>query len=148
METFVVREIGELEVVAKQVLAVLESKLVADGPAVLALSGDLGSGKTTFMQVVARMLGVTEVVVSPTFVVMKHYVLPTENSVFTDLYHLDAYRIEDEDEMRPLGFSELLALPRALIAIEWAERIASLLPENTTKLSFHITGDTRTITLT
>ena len=148
METFVVKDVGELEAVAKRVLAVLDERKREDGSAVLALHGDLGAGKTTFMQILARMLEVEEVVVSPTFVVMKHYELPEEQHGFTALYHLDAYRIETVDEMRPLRFAELLTEPKALIAIEWAERIAELLPTDTIDLTFTISGETRTITLT
>ncbi len=143
-ETHIISTEAELEPVAKRVV-----ELVAEQPpeaaAVLALHGDLGAGKTTFMQVLARTLGVTDTVVSPTFVVMKRY--QTEHQRFTQLAHLDAYRIEDVDEMRPLRFDELLQEKEVMIAIEWAKRIESLLPTTTLHLDMAIVGETRTITL-
>lgn len=147
MEILTIKEVGELEGVADRVLELLGGVERQDRAAVLALHGDLGSGKTTFVQVLAKKLGVSETVVSPTFVVMKHYELPEEQYSFTDLYHLDCYRVESEEEMGPLHFAELLALPKALIVIEWAERIAALLPEAALHASFTINDDTRTIAL-
>ena len=109
------------------------------GAAVIALSGDLGAGKTTFVQALARTLGIEETVTSPTFVIMKQYQTTAER--FSELIHIDAYRIEDLDEMRVLGFDRLLEKNRAMICIEWAEKIADLLPESTTTLSFEITDE-------
>ena len=97
------------------------------------------------MQSLAAELGVEETVVSPTFVVMKKYA--TEHQDFAQLVHIDAYRIEAEDEMRPLRFSEELQQADSLIGIEWAERIKALLPAHTMYLSFEITDDARVITL-
>jgi tRNA threonylcarbamoyladenosine biosynthesis protein TsaE len=114
---------------------------------VLALSGDLGAGKTTLVQLLARVLGVTGTVTSPTFVVMKQY--DTENETFPQLVHIDAYRIEDIDEMRPLGFTSLLTQPGTLVCIEWAERIAALLPTHTIAATLTVNcDDTRTLTIT
>jgi tRNA threonylcarbamoyladenosine biosynthesis protein TsaE len=137
----------ELEPIVEAVVAACTAAQSEDGAIVLALHGDLGAGKTTFMQHLARTLGVTETVVSPTFVIMKHYQL-TDTQSFTDLYHLDAYRIEAEEEMAPLGFARLLAEPTALVAIEWAERVAQLLPPQTLHLTFTLVDTKRIITLT
>ncbi len=150
MKTWRIKEVDELEPIAKQLLADLttgRSKKDGENAVVLALHGDLGSGKTTFVQILARVLGVSESVVSPTFVVMKHYELTEDSYGFTDFYHLDAYRIEDIDEMRPLRFSELVEKRDALVVIEWAERIAEVLPTSTAHLSFEIDGDERVLTL-
>ncbi len=113
---------------------------------VLALTGDLGAGKTTLVQLIARVLGVADMVTSPTFVVMKQY--ETKNDTFSQLVHIDAYRIEDVDEMRPLGFSTLLAEPGTLMCIEWAERIETLLPTHTIATTLTLNRDeTRTLTI-
>lgn len=119
-----------------------------DGSAVvLALSGDLGAGKTTFVQALAQTLGVTDTVTSPTFVIMKQYL--TDDDHFTDLVHIDAYRIEEFDEMRVLGFSELMKKNGTIICIEWAEKITPLLPSDTTFMAFEIIeGEQRKITTT
>jgi len=117
-----------------------------DEAVVLALSGDLGAGKTTLVQLLARVLGVIDTVTSPTFVVMKQY--ETTNEAFPMLVHIDAYRIEDTDEMRPLGFATLLREPGALMCIEWAERIESLLPTHTIAATLVLNRDeTRTLTI-
>ncbi len=136
---------AELEGVSTELVSRLAA-ISSDGSAtVVALHGDLGAGKTTLVQAIARTLGVTETVTSPTFVVMKQYEI--EHADFTTLVHIDAYRIETTDEMRPLGFAQLLAEPRTLICIEWAERIATLLPDTTVHMSLELNADgTRTLT--
>ena len=130
----------ELTGVAAEVLTLLQQ--TTEKARVLALHGDLGAGKTTFVQAIAKLLGVTEVVTSPTFVVMKRYVGTPET-----LIHIDSYRIEDIDEMRVLGFQALLQEKKTIICIEWAERIAELLPQDTLHLTFTIEGNKRQLTL-
>ncbi len=137
--------IVDLEIVVKAVLEKLEKNLELEQATVLALHGDLGAGKTTFMQTLARHLKVTETVTSPTFVVMKIYDLYDQS--WDKLIHIDAYRIEEVDEMRPLGFDELLKRKGTIIGIEWAEKIESLLPKNTVHLNFSVAGNHHQITL-
>lgn len=134
--------VAELSALGSKYLATLNLEV---GATVLALHGDLGAGKTTFVQTLARSLGVTETVTSPTFVIMKQY--GTNSAQFTTLIHIDAYRIETDDEMRPLRFAELLAQPQTLICVEWAERIQTLLPKGTVHISLVLNQDeSRTIT--
>jgi len=106
---------------------------------VLALSGELGAGKTTFVKTLARELGVNEVVTSPTFTLMKSY--ETSNENWTHLIHMDAYRIEDLTELKPLRFEELLTKPGVLFCIEWANKIAPALPPDTIWMQFENTAD-------
>lgn len=76
---------------------------------------------------------------------MKSYVVPGQGQ-FQRLIHMDAYRIETLEELRPLGLEELLLTPGNLICIEWAERIASILPKDTIYLTFKtIDEDTREV---
>ena len=111
---------------------------------VVALSGDLGAGKTTFVQFLAKDLGITETVVSPTFNIIKIY--PIENSRFKKLIHMDAYRIDDLSELKPLGLEGFLQDKDNLVCIEWAEKIKEVLPKTTTYLDFSIkTDETREI---
>lgn len=107
---------------------------------VLALYGDLGSGKTTFTQSLARELGVTTKLVSPTFVLMKRY--PLEGQVFSSLIHVDAYRIEDASELSKLHFEDTLRDPGNLVVIEWPERISELIPEHAQKIDFTFIDET------
>ena len=130
MSIFVVKEESELASIVPALLAAVQVR-----GHILALRGDLGAGKTALTKTIARILGVTEHVTSPTFVIMKSYAIP-HHDVFTSLTHIDAYRIEHTDELRVLGFEELVNDPKRLLVIEWPERIQGLIPENA--LTAHI----------
>lgn len=133
----IVKEINldKLEIFAKEILSLIK-KIPATGAVVLALHGDLGAGKTTFTQVLGRCLGVTEDMTSPTFIIMKDY--KTTDETFPCLVHMDAYRIDDENELGPLQFSEILATPHTLVVVEWAKRIRGALPSDMLNLTFTI----------
>ena len=92
---------------------------------VLALVGDLGTGKTTLTKYIAEGLGIRRMITSPTFTIVNEYHDPVT------LYHFDAYRLEDEEEAFERGLEEYLKDPEAICIIEWPERIEGLLPENT-----------------
>ena len=116
---------------------------------VVGLYGDLGAGKTTFVQAAATALGVKETVNSPTFLIFKKYQLLVTSSRYSFLVHIDAYRLKYSDELRRLRFDELLADPTNLILIEWADRVADILPPDHRKISFEfVDEDTRSITIT
>ena len=93
------------------------------GAVVVGLSGELGAGKTTLVQEIARLFGVEEDVTSPTFVVAKHYDITDVGNRFSSLIHMDAYRIENETELGPVGFSEFCNKEGALVIVEWPEKI-------------------------
>ena len=99
---------------------------------ILDLKGDLGAGKTTFVQMLGKELGVVGVMQSPTFVLMKVY--KTKNLKFKNLIHIDAYRIEHIDEAKILGLEKLFTEPTNLICIEWSEKIKEVMPENIIKI--------------
>lgn len=102
---------------------------LSDSARVIALSGELGAGKTTFAQALARALGVIEEqVTSPTFIIQKTY--PLEGQAFSTLVHIDAYRLEHSRELLALGWEELIQDPGNLIIVEWPERVADLLPKS------------------
>lgn len=149
MDERIISSIEELETYAKSVLSDLSS-LPHEGAVVLALTGDLGAGKTAFVKAVAKELGITEHITSPTFVIMKTYNLqPTAHSGFKSLTHIDAYRLESAHELEVLGWNELLADPDALIAIEWPEKVPGTIPNNAHHFSFeHVDETTRKITKT
>lgn len=98
---------------------------------VLALHGDLGSGKTTFIQGLAKGLGIEKKIISPTFIIMRTYEIKPR--VF---YHIDLYRIKDEKDIRDLGLIEWMQDPQNLFAIEWPEKIKSLLPQKRLDIFF------------
>lgn len=115
----------------------LAGELLAQWPRgrrVLALQGNLGSGKTCFVQGLAMALGIRQPVVSPTFTIVREYPGPRP------LYHIDLYRLSSPQEILAFGFEEYLN-GDGITAIEWAERAGDLLPPDTLRLSFETTPD-------
>lgn len=102
----------------------------------LSLIGELGVGKTTFVQGLAQGLGVTERVRSPTFILMHEYhgKIP--------LYHCDAYRIKNLEELREIGFEEIVRA-EGITAIEWGEKTAQLLPQECWRIFIELLPDQR-----
>ncbi len=105
---------------------------------VIGLNGDLGSGKTTFLQGFAKGLGVKQKILSPTFVIMKKFKIKNLKSKIKNFYHIDCYRIKGPKEILDLGFKEIISNPQNIIAIEWAERIWKILPKKTLILKFQL----------
>lgn len=112
---------------------------------IIGLKGELGSGKTTFVQNLARELGLTELITSPTFVIEKIYRLTGQK--FRKLIHIDAYRLEDGGELLKLGFQELAQDSGNLILIEWVERVSDILGETRTIQFKFINENTRQINI-
>lgn len=99
---------------------------------ILALAGDLGSGKTTFAQGFAKGLGIKEKVISPTFILIRHHKIPSTQKVF---YHIDLYRLDGESDIKHAGIKEILDnIYNNVVLIEWAEKIAHLLPKSAVKI--------------
>ena len=134
--------IEELPALAAELLQ--KAKAVAkEGATVVALHGDLGAGKTTFVQVLGQLLGVQEQITSPTFTIMKGY--ETTDETFASLIHMDAYRLDDISELVPLRFSEILGTPKTLFCIEWAEKITAALPISVINITLEVVDEnTRT----
>ncbi len=131
-----ISSISELSHFATEVLEKLSKSEAAK---VITLKGDLGVGKTAFVKELAKALGVSEEITSPTFAIMKSY--QTTHKDFSILTHIDAYRIEDVEEMKVLRFEEFLQDPNRIICIEWPERIETLLPKQTNSISLTINPD-------
>jgi tRNA threonylcarbamoyladenosine biosynthesis protein TsaE len=94
-------------------------------PRVICFSGDLGVGKTTCIQMMGRFLGVTESMTSPTYVISKKYPIQ-ENKKFQSFVHMDTYRITEQEEDL-FGLGKVLQDSRALVCIEWPEKISHFL---------------------
>src|SRR3989344_7719663 len=148
------RNLAETEKVGQDFVAKLIPK--KDEATLVALSGELGSGKTTFVQCIARTLGVQENITSPTFVLIKSYQLPVLNSPFEKggvpisigtgdfkiLFHIDAYRLESGKELTKLGFEEIVANPNNIIFLEWPEHVAEVLPKDYLTIKFSFIDET------
>lgn len=129
------------ELLAREILLSPRRK----GAFIICLNGDLGGGKTTFLQGFAKGLGIKEKVLSPTFVILKRFEIKGNYSNF---YHMDCYRLQGKEDLSSLGFSDMLKNSANIIAIEWAARIKKALPKNVINLDFDFLGEKeRRITL-
>lgn len=123
---------------AKKILA---SK-IAEKAVIIALEGNLGSGKTTFLQGLAKGLRIKDKILSPTFIIFKKFPIPNSSvsknrrpSIFRDrdFYHIDCYRIKNQSEILELGFKKIISEPKNIVAIEWPEKIKKIIPKNVKK---------------
>lgn len=119
----------------------LEARGVAIGhalraPALVTLQGDLGAGKTTFVQAICRGLGVRDPVTSPTFALMNEYIAQS-----TRVVHCDLYRLESVRDVASLGLDDYLADPSAVLLIEWPERASGVLPAPTLAITLAHSSD-------
>lgn len=119
--------------------SVLETQLLAEnvlkqleGRNLICLRGELGAGKTTFVQGLGKMLGLVGNIVSPTYILNRKYQLkPIDKDLkFKTLWHVDLYRLETLAEIKDLGLTDLWQNRTSLVVIEWPEKIEQLLPLN------------------
>lgn len=140
---FLSKSVEETAKIAAEFAIKLKPK---DAATVVGLYGELGSGKTTFMKYFAAALGVKEEIKSPTFVIMKFFHLSIFPS-FCKLIHIDAYRIEKEEEMLNLGWNEIISDSKNLICIEWPEKISGILPSHIMVKFEHVSENERKISI-
>ncbi len=115
---------------------ILKTPLRQDEALILFLEGDLGGGKTTFIQGLAKGLRIKEKILSPTFVIMKKFAISDKDSKFKNFYHFDCYRVKDGQDILDLGFAEIATLPCNIIAVEWAEKINKICPKGGINIKF------------
>jgi len=101
---------------------------------IICLKGDLGSGKTTFLQGFAKGLGIKERILSPTFVIMKRFKI--KDLRFKNFFHIDCYKIKKPKDLLDLGFKKNVFSPENIVAVEWPEKIKKIFPKNTIWLIF------------
>ena len=127
------------KIVAEKVLKIKRKRRAQ----VLGLEGNLGGGKTTFLQGFAKGLGIKKMITSPTFVIMRRFAIPKSKYPISNiqyLIHIDCYRIKKSKEILDLGFKEIISNPKNIIAIEWANRVRKIIPQNTTWIIFEFTN--------
>jgi len=131
------KSLEETREIARDFLHTLET---GDAATVVALQGDLGSGKTAFTQAAGRELGINESMQSPTFVIMKVY--EVEFGGFKKLIHIDAYRLERDEELLHLGWEEIINEPENLVFIEWPENVSSIIPSDAKRINLQFINET------
>lgn len=126
----------DLKILAKEIIEIIKSQKISKA-ILLVLSGDLGVGKTTFTKEIAKYFKIKKEIVSPTFVIMKSYEVKDEQ--FKNLIHIDAYRLEKGEDLKVLGWQELINNKENLIILEWPEMVKSHLPKDmlVIKISHH-----------
>lgn len=111
------------------------------GGDVVLLFGDLGAGKTTFMQGLAEGLGIERRIISPTFIIVRRYDVPGSDPgqarmTIHTLYHIDLYRTQTEDDLKGLGIPEILEDTSSVVAVEWPEKLGQLIPKKRWGITF------------
>jgi len=153
---FILRSVADTQRLARRIAQSLH------GGEVLALTGPLGAGKTTFTAALAKSLGVKRRVKSPTFIVLQTFRIPLKarsSQCFATLRrarklkantlcHVDAYRLESTNELEALGLHDYLGAPNVITVIEWAEKIGEALPHNSMWLHFDPKEKVRIVTFT
>jgi len=112
---------------------IINSKSERKKALIVGLEGDLGSGKTTFIQGMASGFKIKEPITSPTFVILRKYKIPKSKAL--SLYHIDCYRIESKD-LDDLDFKEIIQNSQNVVVVEWAEKIKKSLPLDTLWMKF------------
>ena len=141
------KNIKDTEKIAQDFLSNLMSKAAFDIAVVVGLSGDLGTGKTTFTQFIAKNLGIKTKIKSPTFVIIKRYKISPvgcwtpDGASFKNFFHIDAYRLKNEKELLYLGWKEIVSNKDNLIFIEWPENVAKIIPKKYHKVSIKHTRE-------
>lgn len=132
MQTIITKNFTQTQNLGKK----FAEKLTNGG--IVALYGNLGSGKTTFIQGFAKGLGIKNKIISPTFIIVRKYEINLKSSIsnLKSFYHIDLYRIENEAGLQGLGLEEILNDASNIVAIEWPEKIEKFLPDKTIKINF------------
>jgi tRNA threonylcarbamoyladenosine biosynthesis protein TsaE len=109
-----------------------------NGPIIMCLYGQLGSGKTTFAQGVLRGLGIEGRILSPTFTIVRRYV---SVPLHRDVFHIDWYRLTREEDIMGLGFQDIFSDPSVFAIVEWADRLGAILPDRRVDVRFTASTD-------
>lgn len=132
-KNFITNSKEETERLAEEIAKEVESGNV------LVFYGELGSGKTTFIQALAKALGIKRRIISPSFIIVRHYMINQENS----FYHIDLYRTNSKNDLIGLGIDQILEDEANIVAVEWGEKLLDLMPKKRIELKFKIEGENK-----
>ncbi len=139
-KSFSLNDIGSI---AKDILEDIDEKELKNS-CLITMSGDLGTGKTTLTQEIAKILKVKEKVVSPTFVIIKKYKIIHKK--FKRLIHIDAYRLDNSEELLKIGWEDIIKNKENMIILEWPEKVEECIKEATCLINLeHKNEKTRNI---
>mgnify|MGYP001605072912 CR=1 FL=1 len=114
------------------------------GAAVVGLYGNLGSGKTAFVKKIGKILGINGKIISPTFIIMKRYAIPSPRRKkfnLNEIIHIDAYRLGGHEEILKLNWPEIIKNKKQAVFIEWPERVKKAMPKNALKVKFSFVNE-------
>ena len=131
-EIFITENFKETQQLGKDL-----AKRIKNG-GILAFYGNLGSGKTTFIQGLAKGLGIKRRIISPTFIIVRSYKLQKDN-----FYHVDLYRTHNLYDLSTLGIDEIVKNNRNVVAIEWAEKMDTFIPQKRFDIVFENLGENK-----
>ncbi len=135
MQRFITKSAEETQKLAEKL-----AEKYKDG-AIIALSGPLGAGKTTFAIGFAKGLGIKSPLISPTFILIKEYQLPFRS--YAKLYHIDLYRLEGRQQLLDLGLKDLFDNSENIILIEWAEKLTKFWSKPVIKINLEYLSESK-----
>jgi|SRR3989344_8591489 len=125
----IAKNVKETNTIAKIFLReILKNNKRNNGALVVALSGNLGAGKTAFAKAIAKNLGIKDKISSPTFVILKKYSVKLKGYKY--FFHIDAYRLENEKDLQVLKWEEIISNKEHLVFIEWPEMVSKAIPSH------------------
>ncbi len=130
---YITKNPEETKLLAKKLASTLR------GGEVICLYGELGAGKTVFVKGVIDYFLPGKKVLSPTFIIVRHYY--PQNSAIKNILHVDLYRLSETYEIQSLGLNEFMTKPDSIVLIEWAEKLAKLLPKQRIDIRFNILSE-------
>lgn len=142
-KVYISKSVEDTQNIAKELAKVAFTKKSA---VVIGLQGELGGGKTTFLQGFAKGLGVKDKILSPTFVIFKKFDISRAYGCHKPglckqvFYHFDCYRVDDKEILK-LGFKDIVSDPKNIVAIEWANNIKKIMPKKTIWIDFKFIND-------
>jgi len=141
-----VENLEQFTAVAGELLVFIKKNRSNAGATIVCLTGDLGAGKTTMTQIIGKLLGIDETITSPTFVIKKIY--ETTDLDFKNLIHMDAYRLEGEQNLELFRLDQDFKNPNNLVIIEWPEIISDIIPSSAIHVTIEHRGEGRELVLT
>lgn len=134
---FITRGPQQTQKLGRDLAQKLLQKSLRESAFFLALEGDLGGGKTTFLQGLAAGLGVKQKILSPTFIIIRrHNIKSITPFAFREFYHVDCYRLRRPEDLLGLNFEAISSGPKNFVAVEWADRVKKILPRKTVWIKF------------